>query len=332
MTMNDHLASIIAKKLQGIATPEELAEWQLWMDADPANPVEYEKMAKLWELSGQALHAPSFNTSAAWEKVDSKIMRPVEAPDSTRARRIPLYIKLVGAAAVVLFILYATWYYSIRMPEPAKSFTAQNGHEQIALPDGTTVLLRKGSTLEYSQDFNAEDRHVSLRGEAFFEVIRNEHKPFRIYTFHTVVTVLGTSFLINTQGEADEIVVRSGKVSVASDFAANRELVLTGGKKAILSSKGVKQETFVDSNYISWKTGKLHFQQTSITQVLKEVEHYYTIPVRIDEKSAAEAERIHITVQFDRQPFEQVIDEIRLTSGLSFRKQGDTVIFFRPMP
>ena len=65
----------------------------------------------------------------------------------------------------------------------------------IKLPDSSTVVLQPHSTIRISANFNKGDRAISLKGEAFFDVIRDETRPFKVFTHDVISTVLGTSFI-----------------------------------------------------------------------------------------------------------------------------------------
>src|SRR5690554_4801757 len=66
----------------------------------------------------------------------------------------------------------------------------------ISLSDGTKVYLNSDSEISYGSEFSDSLRHVSLKGEAFFEVAK-ESRPFVVETQGTKIRVLGTSFNVN---------------------------------------------------------------------------------------------------------------------------------------
>ena len=49
-----------------------------------------------------------------------------------------------------------------------------------------TVKLNAESSLSYTHDFGRELRQVNLEGEAYFEVTRNEDKPFVVHTEYLI--------------------------------------------------------------------------------------------------------------------------------------------------
>src|ERR1700730_1758658 len=64
----------------------------------------------------------------------------------------------------------------------------------IRLPDGSTVLLNKNSSLEYPENFNGNTREVTLIGEGYFDIQHNLEKSFIVQAGNVQTTVLGTAF------------------------------------------------------------------------------------------------------------------------------------------
>jgi transmembrane sensor len=55
---------------------------------------------------------------------------------------------------------------------------AENGQiSKVELPDGSLVWLNAGSKMTYNNFFSAENRKVTLTGEAYFDVTKNEKLP-----------------------------------------------------------------------------------------------------------------------------------------------------------
>jgi|GEM_PF-465929 len=94
---------------------------------------------------------------------------------------------------------------------------AEDHQKSVLLSDGTYILLNPGSSISYSDDFT-KSRQVSLSGEAWFDVQKDENLSFKVVTDEVTTTVLGTSFHINTQPDLSKVEVRvtSGRVQVSS--------------------------------------------------------------------------------------------------------------------
>ena len=78
----------------------------------------------------------------------------------------------------------------------------RGGENTVILADGTTVHLNAGSKPTYPVRFAGKRRVVALEGEAYFDVVKDETRPFIVQTHLGEVTVLGTAFNINAYTDA----------------------------------------------------------------------------------------------------------------------------------
>lgn len=74
----------------------------------------------------------------------------------------------------------------------------RGGEYNVELADGTLVYLNAESELQYPVTFIGESREVTLRGEAYFKVTKNNEKPFIVKSEGLSVQVWGTEFNLNT--------------------------------------------------------------------------------------------------------------------------------------
>jgi ferric-dicitrate binding protein FerR (iron transport regulator) len=200
---------------------------------------------------------------------------------------------------------------------------SNTANRQLALPDGSSVILRKGAAISFPKAF--KEREVTLTGEAYFDVQHDKERPFRIHTTRAILEVLGTSFTINTTNEYDRLVVTTGRVSFTQTATKQRQIILPN-QAAILDEKGIDVRPVKDLNYLSWRTGILTFDNTPIDQVAAELSDYYHLVIKTDSGLLIS----NITAKFEKQPIEQVLEEIKLLSNLSYRKQHDTILLFKP--
>jgi len=106
-------------------------------------------------------------------------------------------------------------------------------------------------------------------------------------------------------------------------------VILTPWQEAELKDQQFDKTQVSDSNFLSWKTGQLDFKNTPLKKVLADIGHYYSIPVTLAPDQGALLESLPVNVRFDNQPIEQVLDEIRLVTGLQTRHEGNTIVFFK---
>ncbi|WP_158962542.1 FecR family protein [Myroides fluvii] len=152
--------------------------------------------------------------------------------------------------------------------------------QSIQLDDTTTVTLTPGSKLMVSNDFNTVNRQVQLEGEAFFNVARNEAKPFIVQTNQVAVAVLGTSFLVNDH----EVVVKTGKVVVENQQETQTDKVWLTAHEKVTFSNGEFKKSLVDvlSLYSSYKAA-LVMHEIPLLTWKKIIEEEFNVLVQIED-------------------------------------------------
>lgn len=351
MNAEDHKMDLIAKALSGRASTVEKQQLQLWIEADPANRQEYEELARIWEESVRLTTTQTFDTEAGWAKLAARVSEtddtfyqshlsialkndPVidvapkvvdlQQKHTAPARR---YWRPMGIAASILAVGIVGWIWWGQSSEPAWSTITADHNQTFHLADGSSVKMRKGATLYYQEKFEGAERQVKLSGEAFFNVHRDEAHPFVIVTDHAAIKVLGTSFLVNTSAAKDEVIVVTGRVSVASKNNQQKKVEISAGQRALLQRDEFEQTAVTDSNFIAWNTGLIEFKNTPLEKALNDLSDYYEVPIELDSHNIAPGSTA-VTARFDHLSLEQALGEISLFTGLSMKKEGSKIIFY----
>lgn len=158
--------------------------------------------------------------------------------------------------------------------------TPKGGQYQLVLSDGTRVWVNAASSLRFPTAFVGDERSVALTGEGYFEVARNETKPFRVTVGGTDVQVLGTHF--NVMAYEDEPLLRAtlleGKVRIKN---GNGLALLMPGQQAQINKSGV---VAVDKNAdteetVAWKNGLFHFKNADVKTVMRTLARWYNVDV-----------------------------------------------------
>ncbi len=324
-TMQDEL---IIRHLTGEASAEEEKHLREWMAQLPENEKYYVDLKKVFELSSihltQTKQEIDIDVNQEWREFVSTIEKK-EAPVRTlvpenQARpwlRIAATIMLVAASGFVIN------YFVFRNADV--KFQTADTTQSITLPDGSTVILNKHSELSYSSAFGETNRSVSLRGEAFFEIERDLQKPFIISVNKAEVKVLGTSF--NVQGYDNrkeiEVTVQTGlvKFSVPEE---NKEVKLEAGQKGIYSkaAKDLKSAVNPDINFLAWNTRKLVFTENDLRSVIATLNRTYQVNITLPTNIPASCV---VTVTFDHQSLESVLNVLKTTLNLEYRITGDQI-------
>ncbi len=187
---------------------------------------------------------------------------------------------------------------SYNMQKPATNETLLNtlntptgGQYQVILPDGTRVWLNAKSSITFPAAFTGNERKVKIDGEVYFEVTKNQQKPF-IVDVHgeSMIEVLGTSFNINSYQDEPSIkaTLVAGSVRVSKN---NEKQILASGQQAIIKSSGQQEENIssitlrsnVDlDQIIAWKDGFFSLEDLDLYTVMRKLERWYDIKVRYE--------------------------------------------------
>ena len=158
--------------------------------------------------------------------------------------------------------------------------TPRGGTYQVVLSDGTKVWLNAASSISYPVAFTGKERHVTLNGEAYFEVAKNKEMPFYVSINNVEVKVLGTHFNIAAYSDDGEITTTllEGAVQVTKN---NTQSMLKPGQKAVINNKSdnisVSDANIQDA--MAWKNGYFIFDDDDITGIMKKVSRWYDVNV-----------------------------------------------------
>lgn len=200
--------------------------------------------------------------------------------------------------------------------------TPTGGQFKLTLPDGTRVWLNAATTLRYPAVFNSKERVVSLQGEAYFDVARNESLPFRVLLNENAgVTVLGTEFNIrNYQNDsASDISLVEGKVSVRSN---NNAVSLEPGTQASIKGNSVHKNSTIDLEEVTaWKDGLFVFHDATIETIMKQVERWYDAEVVYESEIR---QLFNATIQRN-EPLPKLLHLLELTGHVHFKIKNKTI-------
>lgn len=321
MEEQDYL-ELVGKYLSDSISPEEEEQLMQWVTDAPSNQKFFEEMLKLWSLS-EYYNQPDFEAGKeeAWFNITAKV-----GAVSKRVRLRSLR-PLLGYAAAMLLVLAAGLYWVLNAPHrmadppPATTFVKTKAGEQleVILPDSSIVLLNENSVVAYQPDF--EERHLTLKGEAFFEVAHHEDRPFSIEAGGATATVLGTSFNLRAypEEEAVEVSVATGKVSVASPEEVKAPVLLEAGQSSVYDkqSKEVKVVELASAN--AWRTKELQFDNIRLGEVARVLERYFGLQIQFEDTALTECRYMG---SFIEPSLEEVIETLSFTMDLEIKPNG----------
>ena len=189
----------------------------------------------------------------------------------------------------------------------------------LVLPDGSEVWLNAASAITYPTSFTGQERTVTLKGEAYFDIKPDATMPFRVkLSGNNDVKVLGTAFNINAYENENVITTTliNGRVLVNN----NREL--KPGDQASIHANHIQVGHTDTTRVLAWKNGLFNFEDADIQTVMKQLERWYNIEVQYENGIPV----INFGGKMDRNLSLSGIIRILEISGVHSRLEGKKLI------
>ena len=206
--------------------------------------------------------------------------------------------------------------------------TPRGGQYQVVLPDGSKVWLNASSSLRFPTDFTKTERTVEISGEAYFEIVKDASRPFKVSVLtskgHQAVEVLGTSF--NVMAYNDENMVQTTLVDGAVKVENGKmENLLEPGQQAQSAMDAQNMRIVQDADVaaaIAWKNGYFKFNKESLQTVMRQLARWYDVDVSY---IGSQDERVFWGGMERDLPLSSVF-KILEKSGVQFSIEGKRVI------
>ncbi|HAE67074.1 MULTISPECIES: FecR family protein [Sphingobacterium] len=283
---------LIAKQLSQDCSAEEEAELVLWLSSSEENQRQYDDVMLRWVESKREVDPERLARGKAL------VFQRIEQDNNQRnigqvlpsGRWKTLFVFSGVAAALLLIVL--SWFFSTEnkiQGQSADLKRVENSGEpiQIILPDGSKIWLNRGAEVRYSEAFSGKTREIFLDGEAFFQVKRDESKPFIVHAGSLTTRVLGTSFNVKAYSERSgaEVTVSSGKVLVSDSTGVIGNLVKDEQLSYEKATKKFTRQSVNSVNTALWKEGELIFDAENFGEVAQILERRYHVHIQFDDNT-----------------------------------------------
>ena len=197
--------------------------------------------------------------------------------------------------------------------------TSKQGNIKVVLYDGSHVWLNAGSELRYPNSFVENQRVVYLKGEAYFDVTKDESHPFIVKTIASEISVLGTSFNVNDYDGKFVTTLVSGKVQV---FVNDKDYVLTSSMQVRVEGDDVFVEEVDVREFTAWKDGL--FEKQKLREVMDILSRWYDVDVFYQN---LELQNLHFTGTIQRHSeISGILKFLEKTDIVKFTLNGKTLI------
>lgn len=357
-------------ELSGEISPEERVELERFLADHPAWRLRFNQLQSTWQQrpASAGTRSLSFNKhlqrlsnhlsedTLQYESADAQAQPETPVAEEVAVPQAPvrrLYKRMAWVAGIAASLVLG-WFFAgpLLLGKDKSVSAAQNtistkrgSKSKVQLPDGTQVWLNADSRITYNENFQGSLREVQLSGEAYFDVVRDEERPFVIHTNVIDIKVLGTAF--NVRSYADEkntetSLVR-GSVEVTLRNHPEKKFTLKPNDKLIINNEqaapapeSVKKDperttskqivlTWGKINYPSkadtvatetmWTRNKLAFDKESLEEIALKIERWYDVKVVIADE---EMKKTEFSIIIEDESLQQVMEALRVAGKFHY--------------
>jgi transmembrane sensor len=313
---------LLIKYLLGEADEAETAAVERWLAESEAHRKQFADFSAIWRESEAFAAKSEADEHIAWNRFleRAKSDEPKRKTISFTPQR-----NWLSAAAILLVLITGGYllYRTLVPSAPSQIVLRAAAEVRIdTLPDGSVVTRNKGATLAYAADFEGRERLVTLEGEAFFEVKRDEQKPFVIEANEARVQVFGTSFNVQTSAEKTVVIVATGVVEVAKNEHAVR---LTANEKAVVTREASNptKEKNEDQLYQYYRNREFVLNGTPLWRFAEVLGQAYNVNITI---ANDEIRNLKLTTVFKDQPLQDILTVVGETLHVSIEQKGTDIV------
>lgn len=320
-----------------------------WASESEENRQYVRQRLELWFASDEAARKGAFDKEKAFQRflertagaASSSAARPAmqvagqQAEKSGKVYAISWKHVLRVAAVVLILLLPLAGYWQGK--EAVKHTFSDivveapmGARTKLYLPDGTLVWLNAGSRLVYSQGFGVDDRRLSMEGEGYFEVTRDEALPFEIQTREVGLKVLGTKFNFRNYSDDEEVTVNlmEGKVALHNEVKSMPELYLEPDEKMVMNKlTGEMRKTHADASRSNvWINDELFFDEDLLEDIAKRLMRSYDVKIEVADSLCNR--RFYGSFRVQGNTIEEVLSTIASTNQMRYRYENEKYILY----
>lgn len=275
--MQDEIVDLIIKQIRRSATEEEKEKLLSWLQKSEENRRFYSLFAANYNLHDTLT---SETLSRDTESMIARLNARIDAaPPSLFSRKSWRMGGLALAFAALVLAVIMVIRPGVKAPQaiPMQELANQTSETiHLVLEDGTRVYLAPGASLSYNVTTLPESREVRLSGDAYFDVMRNEDKPFFVRTGNIGVKVLGTAFSVSSSPDVAQVVLERGMVRLISPEGASMVTLNPNQKATFRTMTGdVMVEPVYATAFVTDKYSLMAISDATLPQILARLSSVY---------------------------------------------------------
>ena len=308
----------LLKYFKGELDQQEARAIESWASESEENEKTLMSLAKVYNLGQLARTYTEKEVEDAWKKTCARLGVAPRARKPLK-RQWVFWSMAVAIALLVAVNLALVLNAPVAGTDKAIILTSQQGKfVKYTLPDSTVVTMNHNSSLEFPLAFNGDERRVKLNGEGYFDVARDEEKPFIVETGKEIqIKVLGTEFNLQSFSSDDIVQVSliSGSVEISRNGVADFSYIMHPSERFTcnVSNWEMKVETLKGITGVEWMSNKLVFMDTTLKEVARQISNHFGVQVIIEEEGLSS---IRFSGSFDNRDLGTVLSYMEQTCGI----------------
>ena len=331
-------ASWVVQLDEGDLSADDKLALAEWINRSPRHAQEIRKFSNLWTQVDLRID----EALAGYSKPKTNILQGLKAFISVKPRSF---------AALTFTVLLASAisinHVSLSPPLENEASATQTIVLNVGVGDNLKETLSDGSIVHLNTDtvvevdYSAKFRTINLiRGEAFFDVVEDERRPFRVYAKENVVIAVGTQFIVRLDSDKLQVIVQEGRVRL-DDAEAQEFSILEKASRALNSEKpvflDVGQVAAVDNDIRkvvsldpaileqkqAWRDGDLVFSGDTLAHVVSELGRYNEVEITM----SPQLRDLRIGGRFKATDVDRILEAIELSEGIKSTRLSDGAIY-----
>jgi len=319
------MKEIIIKYLEDSAADAEKEELMLWL-RNKKNRLDFTNQRIEWQKSLDSESYPG-GGEVTWNKIQTGLMEK-SYWGWQKSRVISQYLRYAAIFFFLTTIGSIAWQLVLKPgsnSELVSRIIADKGQiSKVELPDGSFVWLNSGSSLTYNGGFGAENREVSLYGEGYFEIFRNEKLPLTVDCGELKVKVTGTKFNINISlvNNKTSVALEEGEVMLLSQSSKTGPTLKPGQMAEFDPSvKSLIVKEVNVGKHTAWKEGVINFYDQSLEEILEKLKLRYNQEFVLSEGAKA----YRYTFSIRNESLHDVISLIQKITPIKAKQNGNLI-------
>lgn len=311
------------RRRSGTMTAPEEGALEAWLRASEDN------RRALAELEGALAAIEADGGALLAEEFERQLHEAAEAETGRRAGAL----RIAASLAVVALLSSATFFAVRTFAPPAEApivahETGIGESATVAFADGSMAQLNTASKI--AVQFTRTERGVNLvAGEAFFEVEKDQKRPFVVRTENAAITVTGTAFDVLSSDNRSSVHVVTGVVDVTPRFGPSSTLLAGDMIEIGADGRAWAVMRFDPSLVLAWRGGKARFRDVPLGEVVKSLNRYFSTPIVLDGDALSQ---LPVTGEFDIRDRDTAVRALALIFGLEARDEPARTVIGAPEP